>query len=90
VCGEVKRGIATIRFIFEQGSTVFLSDLEIFLQLSPTFLIFKLFFRRLLVGVREGFGVGISLSYKWKQIGVFFRRIVYMSMNFLAAEIGNL
>ena len=45
----------------------------------PTFLILKLFIRRLLVGVREGFGVGISLSYKWKQIGVsVFRRIVYV------------
>jgi hypothetical protein len=44
----------------------------------PTFLILKLFIRCLLVGVREGLGVGISLSYKWKQIGVFFRRIVYV------------
>jgi hypothetical protein len=35
-----------------------------------------LFIRCLLVGVREGLGVGISLSYKWKQIGIFFRRIV--------------
>jgi hypothetical protein len=44
----------------------------------PTFLILKLFIRCLLVGVREGLWVGISLSYKWKQIGVFFRRIVYV------------
>ena len=29
------------------------------------------------VRVREGLGVGISLSYKWKQIGVFFGRIVH-------------
>jgi hypothetical protein len=42
----------------------------------PTFLILKLFIRCLLVGVREG--LGISLSYKWKQIGIFFRRIVYV------------
>jgi hypothetical protein len=44
----------------------------------PTFLILKLFIRFLLVGDREGLGVGISLSYKWKQIGIFFRRIVYV------------
>jgi hypothetical protein len=44
----------------------------------PTFLILKLFIRCLLVGVREWLGVGISLSYKWKQIGIFFRRIVYV------------
>jgi hypothetical protein len=42
----------------------------------PTFLILKLFIRCLLVGVREG--LGISLSYKWKQIGIFFRRIVHV------------
>jgi hypothetical protein len=44
----------------------------------PTFLILKLFIRCLLVGVREGLWVGIRLSYKWKQIGIFFRRIVYV------------
>ena len=38
-----------------------------------TFLILKLFIRCLLVGVgvTEGLWLGISLSYKWKQIGVF-------------------
>jgi hypothetical protein len=56
-----------------------------------TFLILKLFIRCLLVGVREGLWVGISLSYKWKQIGVFFRRIVSsMSMNFLAPETSHI
>jgi hypothetical protein len=48
------------------------------------------YYRCLLVGVREGLWVGISLSYKWKQIGVFFRRIVYMSMNFLAPETSHI
>jgi hypothetical protein len=55
---------------------------DLFLEQDPTppppFLILKLFIRFLLVGVREGLGVGISLSYKWKQIGIFFRRIVYV------------
>jgi hypothetical protein len=52
---------------------------KIHLPPPPTlFLILKLFIRCLLVGVREGLGVGISLSYKCKQIGVFFRRIVYV------------
>ena len=66
-CGELKRD--TVRFVFGTRSN------------SPpphTFLILKLFIRCLLVGIREGFWVGISLSYKWKQIGVFFRRIVYV------------
>ena len=45
---------------------------------THTFLILKLFIRCLLVGVREWLLVGISLSYKWKQIGVFFRRIIYV------------
>jgi hypothetical protein len=65
-CGEVKRG--TVRFVFGTRSN----------SPSPTFLILILFIRCLLVGVREGLWVGISLSYKWKQIGVFFRRIVYV------------
>jgi hypothetical protein len=60
-CGEVKSG--TVRFVFEQDPTP--------PPPSPThFLILKLFIRCLLVGVREG--LGISLSYKWKQIGVVF------------------
>ena len=42
---------------------------DLFLEQDPTppppiFLIIKLFIRCLLVEVREGFGVGISLSYK--------------------------
>ena len=49
----------------------------------PTFLILKLFIKCLLVGVREGLGVGISLSYKWKQIGIFLEESS-MSMNSLA------
>ena len=67
-CGEVKRG--KVRFVFGTRS-----------NFPPNFLILKLFIRCLLVGVspragpreecvREGFG--ISLSYNWKQIGVFF------------------
>ena len=72
-CGEVKRG--TVRFVFGTRS-----------NFPPNFLILKLFIRcyglaRVQAqgnnsGVREGFG--ISLSYNWKQIGVFFRRIVYV------------
>jgi hypothetical protein len=62
-CGEVKRG--TVQFVFGTRS-----------NFPPTFLILKLFIRFLLVGVREG--LGISLSYKWKQISIFFRRIVYV------------
>ena len=58
-CGEVKRG--TVRFVFGTRS-----------NFPPTFLILKLFIRFLLVGVREGLGGGISLSYKWKQISIFF------------------
>ena len=57
-CGEVKRG--TVRFVFGTRSNS--------PPPPPTFLILKLFIRCLLVGVREG--VGISLSYKWKQIGI--------------------
>jgi hypothetical protein len=66
-CGEAKR--RTVRFVFGTRSNS---------PPPPTFLILKLFIRCLLVGVREGLGVGISLSYKWKQIGIFFRRIVYV------------
>jgi hypothetical protein len=64
--GEVKRD--TFDLFLEQDPTF----------PSPTFLILKLFIRCLLVGVREGLGVAISLSYKWKQIWVIFRRIVYV------------
>ena len=69
-CGELKRD--TVRFVFGTRSN--------FPPPPPphTFLSLKLFIRCLLVGVREGLWVGISLSYKWKQIGVFFRRIVYV------------
>jgi hypothetical protein len=56
-----------------------------------TFLIIKLFIRCLLVGVREGLWLGISLSYKWKQIGVFFlKNRLCMSMNFLAPETSHI
>jgi hypothetical protein len=67
VFGEVKRD--TVRFVFGTRSNF---------PPPPSFLILKLFIRCLLVGVREGLSVGISLSYKWKQIGVFFRRIVFV------------
>jgi hypothetical protein len=67
-CGEVKRG--TVRFVFGTRSNFPPPPPP------PHFLILKLFIRCLLIGVREGLGVGISLSYNWKQIGVFFRRIV--------------
>jgi hypothetical protein len=53
-------------------------------------LILKFFIRCLLVGVREGLWVGISLSYKWKQIGVFFRRIVYVYIDFLATKTSHI
>jgi hypothetical protein len=49
---------------------------------TPTFLILKLFIRCLLIGVRESLWVGISLSYKWKQVGVILEESS-MSMNFL-------
>jgi hypothetical protein len=55
---KVKRG--TVRLVFGTRSNFFPHS---------TFLILKLFIRCLLVGVREG--LGISLSYKWKQIGIF-------------------
>jgi hypothetical protein len=48
-----------------------------------------LFIRCLLVGVREGLWVGISLSYKWRQIGVFLEESS-MSMNFLAPETSHI
>jgi hypothetical protein len=64
-CGEVKRG--TVRFVFGTRSD----------SLPLHFLILKLFIRCLVVGGREGFGVGIGLSFNWKKIGVF-RRIVYV------------
>jgi hypothetical protein len=53
---------------------------------SPTFLILKLFIRCLLVGVREGFWVGISLSYKL----AYFLEESSMSMNFLAPETSHI
>ena len=61
-CGEV---VVLFDLFLEQDPTF-----------PPTFLILKLFIRFLLVGVREG--LGISLSHKWKQISIFFRRIVYV------------
>ena len=45
---------------------------KLYSAIVSTFLILKLFIRCLLVGVMEGLWLGISLSYKWKQIGVFF------------------
>ena len=73
-CGEVKRD--TVRFVFGTWSK----------SPPPThFLILKLFIRCLLVGVREGLWVGISLSYKWKQIGVFLEESS-MPMNILVPE----
>ena len=74
--GEVKRG--TVRFIFGTRS-----------NFPPTFLILKLFIKCLLVGVREGLGVRISLSYKWKQIGIFLEESS-MSMNSLAPETSHI
>jgi hypothetical protein len=65
-CGEVKCG--TVRMVFGTRSN----------SPPPPHLILELFIRCLLVGVREGLGVAISLSYKWKQICVIFRRIVYV------------
>ena len=47
-CGEAKR--RTVRFVFGTRSN----------SPPPTFLILKLFIRFLLVGVREGLGVGTS------------------------------
>jgi hypothetical protein len=48
-----------------------------------------LFIKCLLVGVREEFGVGISLSCKCKQIGVFLDESS-MAMNFLAPETSHI
>jgi hypothetical protein len=56
---------------------------------APTFLILKLFNRCLLFGVRKGLWVGISLSYKWKQIGIFLEESS-MSINFLAHETSHI
>jgi hypothetical protein len=70
----------TVQFVFGTRS-----------NFSPQFFNSQIvYYRCFLVGVREGLWVGISLSYKWKQIGVFFRRIVYMSMNFLAPETSHI
>jgi hypothetical protein len=55
---SVKRD--TVQFVFGTIS-----------NLSPHFFNSQIFIRCLLVGVREGLWVEISLSYKWKQIGIF-------------------
>ena len=63
---SVKRD--TVQFVFGKKSNF---------PHPPTFLFLKLFIRCLRVGLEKGW-VEISLAYKWKQIDVLFRRIVYV------------